>query len=108
MALVTLNAAKIHLHIPLTTTDRDTDVQAIADRAGAIILDYLKSRAVAEWTVETPLPVGGIAVPGPVAAATLLMVGHLDEHRGDDMKADADLWLAIERLLVRFRDPALA
>lgn len=47
-------------------------------------------------------------VPGPVRSAILLMLTHLHELRGDDMKADSDLWMAIDRLLCRFRDPALA
>lgn len=47
--------------------------------------------------------------PQNVQAAILLMLTHLYEHRGDDMeKYDESLWMAIERLLVRFRDPALA
>jgi hypothetical protein len=52
------------------------------------------------WTTST--------VPGRVQAATLLMLGRLFEHRGDEEKADADCWMAIERLLMRSRDPALA
>lgn len=48
-------------------------------------------------------------VPLQLQAAILLMLTHLYEHRGDDMdKYDESLWLAIERLLVRLRDPALA
>ena len=47
-------------------------------------------------------------VPGHVYEATMLMLTHLYEHRGDDMKADAELWQAIDRLLVRSRDPAFA
>jgi hypothetical protein len=46
--------------------------------------------------------------PGPVQAAALLMLTHLYEHRGDDQKADTDLWFAVERLLMRSRDPAFA
>jgi hypothetical protein len=47
-------------------------------------------------------------VPGPVQAAVLLLLTHLYKHRGDDPSADAALWEAIGRLLIRFRDPALA
>lgn len=48
-------------------------------------------------------------VPLNLQAAILLMLTHLYEHRGDDMdKYDESLWLAIERLLMRLRDPALA
>jgi hypothetical protein len=52
------------------------------------------------WTEET--------APLPLQSATLLMLTRLYEHRGDDEKADEDCWLAIERLLIRSRDPALA
>jgi hypothetical protein len=52
------------------------------------------------WTTAT--------VPGPVRSAVLLMLTHLFEHRGEDMVTDEDLWKALERLLMRFRDPALA
>jgi hypothetical protein len=47
-------------------------------------------------------------VPGQVQAAVLLMLTRLYEQRGDDEKADEACWLAIERLLRRQRDPALA
>lgn len=54
----------------------------------------------ADWTTAN--------VPKRVQSAVLLMLSHLYEHRGDDLKTDEDLWLAIERLLMRSRDPALA
>lgn len=47
-------------------------------------------------------------VPGRVQQSVLLMLTHLYEHRGDDMGGDASTWDAIERLLIRSRDPALA
>lgn len=49
-----------------------------------------------------------LTVPFQVQASVLLMLTHLYEQRGDDMTTDANLWLAIERLLMRSRDPALA
>lgn len=52
------------------------------------------------WTEDT--------VPGNVQSAVLLMLSHLYEHRGDDQKTDEALWQAIERLLMRSRDPAFA
>ena len=52
------------------------------------------------WTAQT--------APLRVRAATLLMLTHLFEHRGDDMKADDAVWKAIERLLARSRHPAFA
>lgn len=47
-------------------------------------------------------------VPRPIRSAILLVLGHLWEHRGDDMRMDESLWEAVERICVRFRDPALA
>lgn len=47
-------------------------------------------------------------VPWPVQAAVFVMLTHLFENRGDDMGADETLWKALERLLGRMRDPALA
>lgn len=57
--------------------------------------------AAATWTDAT--------VPARVQAAVLLYLGNLWVNRGDLMAStDADVWQAIERLLVRDRDPALA
>lgn len=47
-------------------------------------------------------------VPKAAQAATLLVLTHLYEHRGDDMAPDQNLWDAITRLLSMYRDPALA
>ena len=104
MALVTLDQAKQHLGIPLTTTDRDADVQGLIDRASAVVITHLKTRAVAEWSVEDPLPAEGVAVPGDVQTATLLLIGLLDTHRGDD-ETPAGVWTWY---LVPHRDPTLA
>lgn len=54
----------------------------------------------ATWTETT--------TPFHVQAATLLVLTHLFEKRGDDMTTDEALWDAIGRILVRSRDPALA
>jgi hypothetical protein len=96
--LVTLAQAKTHLRI--TDADHDVDIQAKVDQADGIIRNYLKAQNVAAWDETT--------APKAVQAAALLMVGHLFEHRGDDMEPDETLWKAIERLLIRYRDPALA
>jgi len=104
-ALVTLARAKQQLHIPVTTTERDVEVQALINRASALVITHLKSQAVAAWSVEDPLPAEGIAVPGGVEIATLLLIASLDEHRGDDETPAADLW---KSFLIPFRDPALA
>lgn len=103
MALVTLATAKTHLRITTPTTSplsaEDADLSLKIEAASDIILGYLKvsSSLYDEWTV-----------PARMQAATLLMLGRLHMQRGDDEAADAACWQAIERLLVRDRDPALA
>lgn len=54
--------------------------------------------AVVQWTEDT--------VPLEVQQACLVMLVHVYENRGNDMKADADVWKAVERILVGSRDPA--
>lgn len=49
-----------------------------------------------------------VTAPAHVQAAVLLWLTHLYEHRGDDMEPDGHVWMAIERLLMRARDPAFA
>jgi hypothetical protein len=98
MALVTLTQARKQCDI---TDDAHNELlQSKIEQASDIILDYLKAQANGEWTPQT--------APGRVQAATLLMVAHLFEHRGDLMQPDEALWDAIGRILARSRDPALA
>jgi Phage gp6-like head-tail connector protein len=96
--VITVAQAKVHLRI--TDTDHDADIGVKVDQADGIIRNYLKAQDDPTWTDTT--------APKAVQAAALLMVGHLFEHRGDDMAPDESLWKAIERLLIRYRDPALA
>lgn len=103
--LVTLDVAKFQLRI--TDTLHDADIQLKMAQATDTVLDYLKHAADPTWTPDT--------VPRPVQSAILIYLTHLYEHRGDDMSPtasgqtpDADVWLALERLLKRFRDLALA
>lgn len=98
MALVTLAQAKKHLRID--TVDSDVDIQLKLDQAEGIIVRYLKDQADAAWT--------SITVPVNVTAAILLLLASLHEHRGDDQTLSEGTWVAIERLLVSLRDPALA
>ena len=100
-ALVTLTTAKAHLRIPLAMIADDTDIQLKLDQAETIILDYLDTSVDAAW-------VSPATTPGQVTAAILLALGDLHEHRGDDMTLSATTWQAIERLLVRSRNAALA
>jgi len=97
--LVTLDEAKAHLYQEWTT-DNDADIQRKLEEASAIIRDYLKKRNDETWTAET--------VPLPLKSATLVMLDHLWEDRGGDSSRDEDVWNAINRLVIRFRDPAFA
>lgn len=89
----TINGARV-----ITVTSLTTFTVPVTVTAG---------QASAAGTVASPIWNEATA-PLPVQAATLVMLGHLWEHRGDDMDSDDKTWAAIERLLVRFRDPALA
>lgn len=100
MAAILLTLAQAKGHLRITDSDHDADVQLKLDQAEAIILEYLARPVPETWTSST--------VPLPVTAAILLMLARLYEHRGDLEKEDGDLWLSIERLLVRKRGPALA
>jgi hypothetical protein len=100
--LVTLAQAKAHLGIAAALTDNDVDVALKVSQASQTVLNYLKFKdgEDPDWTSET--------VPGDIQAAMLLMLTHLYENRGSDMKADEAVWQAIRRLCERHRDPALA
>lgn len=103
-ALVTLDQAKGQLHIPLETTTRDVDVQDLVNRASAIVITHLKSRANPLWSVEDPVPVDGVAVPGGVQTGTLELIAQLDAHRGDEAAIEGS-W---KDKLIPHRDPTLA
>lgn len=84
--------------------------------AGDYVLTVLSSTTFSIPVNVTVAGTGGTAtvawddqtVPSQVQAAVLLMLTHLYENRGNDMKADEALWNAIRRLLERSRDPAFA
>jgi Phage gp6-like head-tail connector protein len=101
-ALVTLEAARIHLRI--TDVDHDVDIQAKVTAASATIRDYLKDKNDPTWTPDT--------VPPWIASAVFLLLAHLYEHRGDEFGPAQDnddrVWEAIANLCRRSRDPALA
>lgn len=101
--LVSMSDAKLHLRV--TDADHDVDIGLKLAQATDAILDYLTTGADPAWTETT--------VPLPVQAAILYLLTHLYEDRGDraketDADADKTVWEAIDRLLVRFRDPSWA
>ena len=103
--LVDEAAAIVHLRLgtPLSP-ELQSDLTAKLTQATNAIIDYLKPINVdPTWTPTT--------TPVIVQTAILLYLTNLWEHRGDDgapTDADAGCWNAIERLLRRRRDPALA
>lgn len=107
MALVTLAQAKTHLYADWLTTSpadpRDAEVQAVVDRASDIVFTYLKK------PVTSPPYWDETSAPYRVQAMTLLMVGHLWEHRGDDMAPnDEAVWQAVARIGVQDQTSGMA
>ncbi len=97
MTLVTLAEAKEHLRV--LHDDEDTLIEAQADAATDIVLDY----------IERPGPIDGPAwtqgtVPPLVRAAILLVLGSLYA----DREGGEPISMAVASILRRYRDPALA
>lgn len=53
-----------------------------------------------------PINPGVSIIPGPVRAATLLVIANLDDKRGEDDKVDP-ISIGVQSLLMRFRDPVI-
>jgi hypothetical protein len=70
-------------------------------------VNVTSGQSAAAGTVADPV-FTSTTVQKAVQAATLLVLAHIYEHRGDDMAPDENLWSAITRLLAMYRDPALA
>lgn len=102
-ALVTLDVAKAHLRI--TSSDDDDAIQLKAEQASDIVLERCNSTAY--WRAITTTWTD-VTVPLSVQAAILIVLTHLWEHRGDDMKPDAEVWDAVRRLIGFNSDPVLA
>jgi Phage gp6-like head-tail connector protein len=90
--LLTLEDAKIHLRI--TDTAHDVDIQQKLTEAQDVIIDYLGEQVDPLWTDTT--------APPRVLAAIKLHLELLFE-RGDDEAT----WAAIRRLLARTRMQAI-
>src|SRR4029453_2029884 len=102
--LLTLTEAKVHLRI--TDSLHDGDVQQKLTEAQDIVVDYLAEQVDPLWTETT--------VPPRVLATIKIWLTHLYEHRGDDMSPggwgatpDAAVWEATRRLLARSRMDAI-
>jgi hypothetical protein len=95
--LLTLADAKVHLH--LTGTDYDADVQQKLTEAQDAIIDYLAEQVDPLWTDTT--------VPPRVLTAIKFYLDHLWENRGGDMTPDEKTWAAIRQVLARSRMQAI-
>lgn len=107
MALVTLAVAKMHIKADWLTTspadERDAELQEMVEQASDHIAGYLK------LPVTSPPYWDETTAPPRVRSMVLLLVGHLWEHRGDDLTTvDEAVWEAIRRLGVRDQTSALA
>lgn len=99
-SLVTLEEAKAHLYV--VDSARDDDILRKIEQASDSIYRFMDAQADAGWQD------GSVDVPGAVRSAVFVLLTHLHENRGQDMKADEDVWKAIGRILAQMRDPALA
>ena len=93
--LLTLDQAKMHLH--LTGTTYDADVQEILDAAQDAIVAYLGVAADPTWTAAT--------APKAVTHAIKLLLGYYYADRGDDDVKDP--WPKLYALLAAYRDPTV-
>jgi hypothetical protein len=94
--LWTLEQAKVHLKI--TGTDSDADIQQKLDTAQEAVLSYLGPFADATWTAET--------APKPVTHAIQLLTAFYFDDRGDGQTPDA--WPKVYALLAAYRDPTVS
>jgi hypothetical protein len=90
--LWTLDQAKVHLHI--TGTAHDADIQQKLDTAQEAILALLNVSADPTWTAAT--------APKAVTAAIQLLIAYYYEDRGDG--SIPDVWPKIYALLGSYRD----
>jgi Phage gp6-like head-tail connector protein len=98
--MITLAEAKTHLRI--TDDWHDAEVQAVVTDADATIRGYLDTADDLLWDAVT--------APPDVKRATLLLVSHFYEHRGDeDLEENYQkVWATIVTLLRAWRIPTLA
>jgi hypothetical protein len=94
--LWTVDQAKVHLHI--TGTAYDADIQQKLDTAQEAILALLNVGADPTWTAAT--------APAPVTHAIHLLTAYYYEDRGDGSVPSP--WPKIYDLLAAYRDPTVA
>jgi hypothetical protein len=94
--LWTVAQAKVHLRI--TTTANDADIQQKLTTAQEAILSYLAVAADPTWTAAT--------APAAVTHAIHLLTAYYYEDRGDGELPDP--WPKIYDLLAAYRDPTVA
>lgn len=102
MALITVDAAKLHLR--LDNDDHDELLEELISDVSGIILDYLKMESTTYQTTSGEPD----DVPAPVKAAVKLGVSAMFENPEQDEKGPLVLSETVKNLLHRFRDPALA
>jgi Phage gp6-like head-tail connector protein len=98
--LVSFQDAKDHLRV--TGNDENGQINLKLEQASELIFNHVNSGADAGWLDGT------VPVPGDVQAATCVMLTYLYEHRGDAMDGSANIWAAIERILVTTRRSPVA
>lgn len=111
MILVTLQMAKVHLK----GEHDDVDLQMKLDAAHEIVLDWINQRIDADEAVTWAETIAGwtmATVPKRVQQAILLQLAELHRFRGDDEQSATPMSVrpapAVELLLSRLRDPAVA
>ena len=99
MILVSLDDAKLHLHV--ADPARDAEVMQKLEQASDAIYKYIDVRADPTWDETT--------APKVVQAATLELLALFWRDRGDvDDDSDDKTWRHIRTLLQQTRDPAMA
>lgn len=101
-ALVTLEQAKFHLRV--VSTNEDDDIERKVEQASDLVLERCNSTSywrgiTATWDMDT--------VPRSVQAAILVLLAHLFENRGNDMKAHVEVWAAVDSLIRMQKDPVV-
>ena len=107
MMLVSLERAQAQEYI--THSVYDAEVAIKVAEASDIVLDYIGDRDnLRRWSAADPVPDDGVAVPGVITAAVLLVFGALWEGREGAEDSPEPISPAVERLLRRYRDPVVA